>query len=69
MIEENDRQGNLRDVSEGHRPFEYGEQPLSKKGYQPTSGNLDGSKPPQGGSGVPSGPISDTGGGTNQKGE
>lgn len=31
-----------------------------KKGYQPTQGNLDTSKPPKGGSGVPSGSSNNT---------
>ena len=34
-------------LKEGYKPIE--------KGYQPTQGNLDTSKPPQGGSGVASG--------------
>lgn len=33
-------------VNDGYQPLE--------KGYQPSSGSLESSKPPQGGSGVPS---------------
>lgn len=39
--------------------FKY--QPL-EKGYKPTQGNLDNANPPQGGSGMPSTPSSDSGG-------
>lgn len=40
--------------------LEEGYQPI-KKGHQPTQGNLDASNPPQGGSGVPSGPAANRG--------
>lgn len=32
-----------------------------KKGYQPSQGNIDTSKPPRGGSGVPQKPQTDSG--------
>lgn len=38
----------------------YKYQPL-RDGHQPTKGNLDSSNPPQGGSGMPSTPSSDSG--------
>jgi len=45
--------------------FRDGYQPKDKRGYRPTQGNLDNSKPPQGGSGVPSKPPA--GNDTNKK--
>ncbi len=35
------------------KPIHEGYQSYSKRGYQPTQGNLDPSNPPTGGSGVP----------------
>jgi len=44
-------------TEEKKQPLQEGYQPF-KKGYQPTQSDLDTSKPPQGGSGVPSKPSS-----------
>lgn len=45
----------LKKIEGGHKPISEGHQPI-EKGYQPTQGNLDVTKPPQGGSGVPAKP-------------
>ena len=45
----------IGDEGRGHQPSEKGHQPNPDElGYKPTTGNIDTTKPPQGGSGVPS---------------